>query len=344
MMKKYRKCLSLLDIRKCCFITLTQQVKGNTRLRASVEKIRSCWRKLIRLDLFKQVRGGLYTIECKWSKQYGAWNVHIHAVVEIAKKSFLNIWWDRVKKRNVCDVRDLGRVLPEISIQKLNEEWLRLTGDSMRTNIIPVEDKEGILAYILKYMVKELDLPRVVMSQEEVKFDESRPKGKRFYKTGRVFNIIKTDPRRIEEYNRALKGVRLVQTFGTWYPLSKEYRFAAARPELDKLTCENCGGDGWILEVDPVFPWLTNLMDWSKEFLCFARDKVKGFAAARTWRDRLRDVDLKQTLVKAGEELREAEFWDKVDLLERQFHFWQKYDYNTFLSKYFQADLFDYGI
>lgn len=81
--------------------------------------------------------------------------------------------------------------------KKLSEDWHSITKDSFIVDIRKAHNPEKGLLYILKYIVK----------------------------TPEIANQNQT-------YNKALKGSRLVQTFGSFY---------RKKPFLPKACCEDCG-------------------------------------------------------------------------------------------------------
>lgn len=249
LMAKYRPCMDMLDHKKLVLITLTTRVqegeKGAETLRQKIFKIKDCWKKLIRRDVFKgHVQGGFYTVEPKISVYYDGWNVHIHALCEIVQGARLHVWRAfNVKKKRWEDKADIISKFGKLTIQLLKDEWFDLTGDSHRVDITPVRIKSkgegvlkdgavGALSYILKYLKKAAD----------------------------VGNFV-------DEYNRAVKGrkarvvdgeiiapgqtgLRLMDAFGTWYPNSKGYRFANVDMTKPKVFCDACGHEGWLSELE----------------------------------------------------------------------------------------------
>lgn len=197
-------------------VTLTLRITGDIGegLRDRVERIRAAWRRLIRLKVWRPVRGGLYTIEVKWSSRYaGAWNVHIHALVEA--RGAVRPWRSEAEGKEKADIIGAGATL---SPQALSQAWEGLTGDSYIVDIVPVQERRGgvmgAFKYILKYLTKATGLPH--------------------WQAKRA-------------YNGALAGKRLIQTFGEWHDTHKLYRFVKLRVIRPVVPCGECGGTaGWM--------------------------------------------------------------------------------------------------
>ena len=225
--RKYRPLMINLDSDKLVFITLTRKVKpgaGGGQLRDRLKHTKDCFAKLMRQKVFSCIAGGFYSIEVKWSKKGQGWNVHLHAVCEIADKAVRRLWADKRgqgknKGRLKADVISKGG---NITIQLLKKAWAELTGDSFFIDISPVLDKKGgvngVLAYILKYLTKAAEV-------------------------GGAANV--------SAYNYGLKRFRMINAFGSWYPTCKYYRFAGVQREDKRvLLCTDCGRVFWISEFD----------------------------------------------------------------------------------------------
>lgn len=227
LLRKYRPAMDILSHKCLVLVTLTMAIeKGEGVLRDKILKIKKSWQKLIRHELFKNaIQGGYYTIEIKWSEKSQGWNVHIHALCEIAKGARIKTWraWNALKMR----MEDKADVIPVegemLSIQQLKEEWEELTGDSHRVDIAPVTQAKGrkggavgALSYILKYMSKPAEISGKTIA-----------------------------------YCEGLKGFKLLHAFGTWHPNSKFYRFADVIFD-DKVpaTCGVCKSVTWISEFE----------------------------------------------------------------------------------------------
>lgn len=84
-------------------------------------------------------------------------------------------------------------------------------------------DPVTVLGYTLKYIGKAPDIYRVDGGQGPKRYCGPAERW-----------------RREEAYNEALKGIRMVQPFGTMY--------GKLKAEKPVLTCEVCGGVEWISE------------------------------------------------------------------------------------------------
>ena len=219
----YQPLLAEVPTDLMALVTLTMRIDGRARdLAGQIERIRSAWRKLIRQRGWQSaVRGGLYSIEVQWSSRYrGAWNVHIHSLVE-ARRLLVRFWvWktgkDGKRYRKECaEIVGSRRLTP----QGLSAAWRGVTGDSYVVDITPVQAEQGgargAMGYILKYLTK----------------------GGRQYPSRDMYL----------EYRRIMHGVRTVQTFGAWYATSKDYRFSV-RPGRKPRPCKECGGIYWMSE------------------------------------------------------------------------------------------------
>jgi len=241
--KKYSPALSLLDSKKLVFITLTRKIDGRS-LRAKIDETKEAWKKLIRLDGMEAVRGGFYTIEIKYSEKWHGWNVHIHAVAEIDEKARVRVWEDRVSGRLKADV--IYRAGQHVSIQFLRSEWKRLTGDSDRVDMAPVLEKKGGVRGVMSYILKYLKKPAEVDGRED-EYNRAL-KGRRAVKD--------------EEGNVITKGlgtIRLVSAWGTWYPTSKDYRFAGIDLTKEPMKCD-CGHTVWLSEFE-LFKLIKNAVE-----------------------------------------------------------------------------------
>lgn len=223
--KKYRPLMQSLDSERLVFITVTRRVKPGVSvgsLRTRLKHTKECFAKLMRQKVFRVIAGGFYSIEVKYSGKYRGWNVHLHAVCEIAPKAVRRVWIDkrgRGKNKGRAKADVIGKD-GNLTIQLLKKSWQVLTGDSFFVDITPVLDRKGGVSGVMGYILKYLSKPA------EVGLHAS-------------------------EYNAGLKGFRMVHAFGAWYPTAKNYRFAGV-VKLDKipLVCPDCGCDYWISEFE----------------------------------------------------------------------------------------------
>jgi Zn finger protein HypA/HybF involved in hydrogenase expression len=94
-------------------------------LDGAVERVRSCFKKLLRRRPYKNIWvGGLYSIEAVHKGR--GWNVHLHVLLDGHR----------------------------ISHRKLSKDWLSITGDSSIVDIRSCVSPVRTLAYCVKYLIK----------------------------------------------------------------------------------------------------------------------------------------------------------------------------------------------
>lgn len=151
--------------RQARFITLTLKSTAEP-LSVLLARLTSCFTKLRKTKLWRnKVTGGVAFLEVTWTGRSESWHPHFHCLVQ-------------------------GRYLPR---KDLSRTWLKITGDSMITDIRFATDNAHVTHYITKYATKVLD------------------------------HSVLHDTCRLQEAIIALKGKRLCLTFGTWrgLPLTK---------------------------------------------------------------------------------------------------------------------------
>ena len=225
--RRYLPLLESIDARRLALVTLTLRLDPAEDLLDRVQRIRQAWSKLVRVQAWSQaVAGGFSVVEVKWSSTYGgAWNVHIHALVEAGRLVVPFRFWRWVKGKRVRALgADLyGETGAPLTHQVLKAEWSRLTGGSFICDITPIRKLKngrggvkGALCYILKYLVKEQVWPAEGNSRWL--------------------------------YNAVMKRRRIVGTFGRWHKTHKQYRFPA-EPARRVRPCSVCGeAAGWMSE------------------------------------------------------------------------------------------------
>jgi len=92
--------------------------------------------------------------------------------------------------------------------RELSEDWRKVTGDAFIVDVRRAWSPQEALKYILKYLLKP---PQILDGQEAV-------------------------------YNEVLKGIRLVQPFGSFYREIKQ--------EKPPVVCPECGCTGWITKFE----------------------------------------------------------------------------------------------
>lgn len=224
LLARYCPDVELVDLSTLALVTLTRRIYDRVDLRARTAETRRAFSKLLRLKEVRAViAGGLYGLECKLRIRRigirrerlpdGTWNIHLHALVE--SRAPVARWLDAKGELN-ADLRGPGgaRLRP----QDLGAMWARFTGDSYIVQVKPITDAHGAVKEVVKYLAKGTGLPTA-------------------------------GPWRAE-YNRAFKGARLVQSFGSWHARSKDYGFDALEREPRPFRCPTCGGTEWISEYE----------------------------------------------------------------------------------------------
>lgn len=150
--------LNELDGKPTRFITLTIK-QTNAPLLDVLDKLYDCFRRLRARRIWKNgVVGGCGFVEIKWSTTNQAWNVHIHCIVH-------------------------GSYIYQ---RYLSNEWYKITGNSMITDIRLVKDNRRIGQYVTKYVSKPFNDTFVNRTNQ------------------------------LDEVITATKGRRLALTFGDW--------------------------------------------------------------------------------------------------------------------------------
>lgn len=207
---EYMPLLSTIPFERLSMITLTLKINTESDLFSELKRLKKCWTKLLRRKDFQCVEGGLGRFEPKFSHKYNAWFLHLHLIVESQGRKVF-----KIGSKKKCDLWGRGKTL---TFQKLGQLWKEITGDSYIADISPVEGGNkgisGALNYVLKYMLKVSEIPGD----------------------------------RVSEYDSALFKTRLVFTFGTWYPRSKNYRFESISKSEFTLKCPVCGCENWLFE------------------------------------------------------------------------------------------------
>jgi len=216
--RRYLPLLQQCKTDELALITLTLLITaGPEDLYEKLERIRAAWSKLIRLAVWRPVRGGLAAIEVLPARA-GAWNVHIHAIAEAGLVVRPFSYYDKAgRKREGADILGAGQTMRP---QDVSAAWHRLTGDSYIVDIRRVKElpngrggARGALAYVLKYLVKP---------QEWAGFEARAA------------------------YNRVMHGRRLILTFGQWHPTHKRCRWRVIR-KVPARPCRECGQvAGWL--------------------------------------------------------------------------------------------------
>lgn len=212
--------------------------------------------------------GGVYSLECTYNRRDGTWHIHVHVLadlsaplppksdlVDVASQriyrftaikrrmefDWLRLWRAGWGKRCRCDASAQRRAGDEYAF----EEWMRqchahrlkdkkhgvwgpredLTPQQLQlcfewnqenrivVDIKPVIDREGAALEVLKYITKSA-----------------------------AFSDL---PEAVEPFQDAVKGARLIQTFGSWYGVKLDEAPDANRlSDWGEMHC-SCGLDAW---------------------------------------------------------------------------------------------------
>jgi hypothetical protein len=201
-----------VSLSRLALVTLTMLIRPQADLRARVGDIRRAFGRLVRRKAFAAVvDGGIYSIECKLTKR-NMWNVHLHALV--SSRADIARWHGR-DGRLRADLRGCGGEI--MRPRDLSKLWRSITKDSYIVDIVPVRDTRGALTEIVKYINKGTGLPA----------GSAR-----------------------ETYNAALRGARLIQSFGSWHPTSDEYGLDDLEAPGKRAFVCTCGSVHWLSEFD----------------------------------------------------------------------------------------------
>jgi hypothetical protein len=110
------------------FLTLTLK-HCDAPLRQQVDRLYKCFAKLRGRVLWRdRVRGGLATLELKWSDRSQSWHPHLHCILD-------------------------AKYIPHPSLKK---DWLSITGDSSVVDIRLAPSSFKAIHYLLKYVTKPM--------------------------------------------------------------------------------------------------------------------------------------------------------------------------------------------
>ncbi len=167
------------------FVTLTLK-HSNHPLNDQLDRLYHSFRLLRRRPFWRQhVPGGALFLEVKLGAD-GKYHPHFHILCETK-------WLDTYQ---------------------LCEEWHKVTGDSFRCDVRPVEKYEYRAKYVTKYATKPCD------------------------------STILNHPERLDEFVCAIKSRRLYQPFGSWKALLQDEESDPAAPPLTPI------GSVWSLAAD----------------------------------------------------------------------------------------------
>lgn len=124
-----RNLLELVEGKTTRFVTLTLRADGDS-LTARVDRLHKCFAKLRKTLLWKRkVKGGAAFLEVQYNADRQSWHPHLHLIIT-------------------------GSYIPKV---ELSNTWLRITGDSICTDIRMAESPEKAAYYVTKYVSKPFD-------------------------------------------------------------------------------------------------------------------------------------------------------------------------------------------
>lgn len=198
------------------FLTLT--VPNFTKIsKRSYARMRRATRKLIAQNK-AWMEGGIYALETTFNRRERTWHIHVHCL--ISARCAL--------PRDHQDFLRLKRTL--------EFEWLRLTGGRAWA--------KGDFDY---WNARLAQLPDCDWNRENRRVIDIRPVRDRDRAAFEVLKYItkvsdfSDQPLALEEFLCAVKSVRLLQTFGSWYGFDFE---ANVNKTWAKLAC-SCGENRW---------------------------------------------------------------------------------------------------
>jgi len=218
--EKYRARVSQLFDRldNPWFLTLT--VPNVRRLsKRTFSRIRCQTRKFLKL-YEAWVRGGVYSLETTWNRKEQTWHVHVHVLLDAAFsppsrrtefiqfKRALEFTWLRLTGGRQWAASDWEYWYEQTCQPGLAKAWNRV--NRRVVDVRPVRDRKGAAFEVFKYITK-------------------------------VSNFV-DDTIAVEEFLRGSRGVRMLQTFGTWYG----FKFDAPEAASAGLKCTaGCAVSHW---------------------------------------------------------------------------------------------------
>lgn len=204
-------------LRRPWFLTLTvPNIEAGTLRKRSYSTMRRRVRRFIKIyEGF--IQGGVYSLETTWNRETKTWHLHCHILFDatcappgrrdlfIHLKRSMEFEWLRLTGGSDWKLKDFDYWFEQTN-QPQTKEWNALNRRVI--DIRPVRNRNKAAYEVLKYITKVSDFAN--------------------------------DPFAVDEFLTAAKGVRLLQTFGTWYGFKFE------RPEKPEaaLSCA-CGANQW---------------------------------------------------------------------------------------------------
>jgi plasmid rolling circle replication initiator protein Rep len=213
------------------------------------------------------IQGGIYSLETTYNREEKTWHIHVHVLLDAAaalpnrnsytefhgqkmrhftllKKrlefDWLQLWDKRWRERKRPNVEDMERV------GTLFDRWFEL---AEANKVREFSHREAGRA-----VYRDIELParertrRTEWNRHNRRMVDVRPVTNR---DGAAYEVLKyitkvsafaDVPEAVEQFLTAVKGTRLVQTFGSWYGL--KLTDDANEMDWSKLAC-SCGVNDW---------------------------------------------------------------------------------------------------
>lgn len=208
------------------------------------------------------IRGGIYSLETTYNRREKTWHLHVHILLDAAcnlpdKSKFVTY-----RGRKVRYFTLLKRRLEFAWLQEWNRSWR----ERRRPRIEDLErvgtlfdlwwdecERHKVREYVAgEWRDLSLTTPerarRVAWNRENRRVVDVKPVHDR---DGAAFEVLKyitkvsafcDDPAAVEAFLRAVRGARLIQTFGSWYGL--KLSDDANEHDWSHLNCD-CGENRW---------------------------------------------------------------------------------------------------
>ncbi len=199
------------------FLTLTiPNFAAGTLRKKSFSDLRRKVRRFIKI-YEGYITGGVYSLETTWNREEKSWHLHCHILFDAA--------FSIPAKRDV-----FIRIKREMEFT-----WLRMTGGSGWK----IKDFEYWFAQTSQPQTKEWN----AVNRRVIDIRPVRNRDKAAYEVLKYITKVSDfadDPIAVDEFLIAVRGVRLLQTFGTWYG----FKFDQQEEPTAGLSCD-CGANQW---------------------------------------------------------------------------------------------------
>ena len=192
------------DLRLMTLTVKNIPISSSAYIRSEISNIMRYFNRLRKRKYYLNViSGGIRGVElvCKDGE---SWNLHLHILYQ---GEYIPVCCNSMRKANTrWAISDMeNKVCPKCTKKLcLRRDWLRYTKSSPVVDVRKAWGVKGGLKYILKYLTK----PPIISGYTD-------------------------------SYNRIMKGIRYVQTFGTWFDV---------KMVKDPYVCPHCGSIQWISE------------------------------------------------------------------------------------------------